>query len=147
MINYGIYFKEKKIIESYYKMHSPVPGGPWMSVTGIPELHSSRIRTFYRLFQRYIEITHDSLLFSVAQGILWLSPERLSRSTWHLIEGERGAIVLSCIDPSVRIVTTSSKVGPRIIFSISLVYSQCFHSRFFAFGSTKLSIRTWNHIN
>jgi hypothetical protein len=40
-----------------------------MSVTGIPELHSSRIRTFYRLFQRYIEITHDFLLFSVAQGI------------------------------------------------------------------------------
>ncbi len=35
--------------------------------------------------QRYTEITHDSLLFSVAQGISGLSTERLSRSTVHYI--------------------------------------------------------------
>ncbi len=40
--------------------------------------------------QRYTEITHDPLLFSVAQGICWLSTERLSCSTLHLKEGERG---------------------------------------------------------
>ncbi len=28
------------------------------------------------------EITHDPLIFSVAQGIFWLSTERLSRSTY-----------------------------------------------------------------
>ncbi len=60
---------------------------------------------------------HDPLLFCVAQGIFWLSTERLSRSTLHLKEGERGvwgvftlvlcslATVTSCIDASVRIVT------------------------------------------
>ncbi len=34
--------------------------------------------------QRYIEITHDPLLFSIAQG--------LSRSTLHLKEGEEGSM-------------------------------------------------------
>ncbi len=34
--------------------------------------------------QRYTEITHDPLLSSVAQGILWLSTKRLSRGTIHL---------------------------------------------------------------
>ncbi len=40
--------------------------------------------------QRYTEITHDPFLFGVAQGSFWLSTERLSRSTLHLKEGERG---------------------------------------------------------
>jgi hypothetical protein len=47
--------------------------------------------------QRCIEIPHDDpLLFSVAQGIFWLSSERLSRSTLHLIEGERWVCTLLC---------------------------------------------------
>ncbi len=33
------------------------------------------------------EITHDPLLFSVAQGIFWLFTEKISRSTLHLKEG------------------------------------------------------------
>ncbi len=44
------------------------------------------------VLQRYIEITHDPLLFSVAQGIFWLSPERLSRCTLHLKEGGEGSL-------------------------------------------------------
>ncbi len=84
--------------------------------------------------QRYTEVTHDPLLFSVAQGIIWLSTERLSRSTLHLKEGEMGvcthlhcslaATVTSCIDVSVRIETTSPKVGPLLIFSFSLSVSR-----------------------
>jgi hypothetical protein len=84
--------------------------------------------------QRYTENSQDPLLFSVAQGIFWLS-ERLSCSTLHLKKGggreERTlyrtlvqyslATETSCIDPSVRIVTKSSKVGSLLIFSISLV--------------------------
>ncbi len=60
----------------------------------------------------------------------WLSTERLSRSTLHLKEGERGvctlllcslATVMSCIDASVRIVTKSPKVGPLLtVYSPSL---------------------------
>jgi hypothetical protein len=38
------------------------------------------------------EITHDSLLFSVAQGIFCLSTESLSRSTLHLKEGGEGSL-------------------------------------------------------
>ncbi len=70
---------------------------------------------------RYIEITQDSLLFSVAQAIFLLSSERLSRSTLHLIEGGEGSLytpvlcglatVLSCIGPSVRNATKSPEVG------------------------------------
>ncbi len=41
--------------------------------------------------QRYTEITHDPPLFSVAQGIFWLSTERLSHSTLHLKEGVEGS--------------------------------------------------------
>ncbi len=73
---------------------------------------------FYRFGQRYTEIKHDPLLFSVAHRIFWLSTESLSRSTLHLKEGggERGvctlvlcslATLMSCIDASVRIVTKS----------------------------------------
>ncbi len=43
---------------------------------------------------RCIEITHDPLIFWVAQGIFWLSSERLSRCTLHLIEGVTGESVL-----------------------------------------------------
>jgi hypothetical protein len=32
-----------------------------------------------------VEITHDPFLFSVAQGIFWLSSERLSRSMYITI--------------------------------------------------------------
>jgi hypothetical protein len=66
----------------------------------------------------------DPLLFSVVQEILLLFTERLSRSTLHLVKGgahgERVvctpvlcsfATVLSCIDPSVRMVTKSPKAG------------------------------------
>ncbi len=42
----------------------------------------------------YRDYTHDPLLFSVAQGIIWLSSERLTRSTLHLIEGGRGESAL-----------------------------------------------------
>jgi hypothetical protein len=38
--------------------------------------------------QRYTEVIHDPLLFSVAQGLFGLFTERLSRSTLHLKEGE-----------------------------------------------------------
>jgi hypothetical protein len=38
--------------------------------------------------QRYTEITHDPLTFSVAQGIFSLSTERIARSTLHLKEGD-----------------------------------------------------------
>ncbi len=92
----------------------------------------------FLLNQRYAEITHDHLLFSVAQGIFWPSTERLSRSTLHLKEGEERSLyrtlvlcslvtVLSCIDPSVRIVTKFPKgVGPLLIFSISLFWTKKF---------------------
>ncbi len=42
--------------------------------------------------QRCAEITHDPLLFIVAQGIFWLSTERLSRSVLHLKEGGKGSL-------------------------------------------------------
>jgi hypothetical protein len=70
------------------------------------------------------DITHDPPLSTVAQGIFGLSTERLSRSTLHLKEGERGvgalvlcslATVTSCIDLSVWIVTKSPKVRPLIL--------------------------------
>ncbi len=79
--------------------------------------------------QKWKEITHHLLHFSVVQGIFLLSTERLSRSTLHFKEGERGVCslvlcslvtVASCIDASVQIVTKSPKVGPLLIFSISL---------------------------
>jgi hypothetical protein len=44
--------------------------------------------------QRYKDITNDPLIFSVAQGIFWLSSERLSRNTLHLIEAGTGESVL-----------------------------------------------------
>ncbi len=73
----------------------------------------------YGLGQRYTKTTHDPLLCSVAQGIFWLSTERLSHSTSHL--KERGVFTLElcslatvtfCIDAPVRIVTKSPKVEP-----------------------------------
>ncbi len=48
--------------------------------------------------QRYTEITHDPLLFSVAQGIFWLSTEWLSRSTLHLKQWAEGSLYsLYCV--------------------------------------------------
>jgi hypothetical protein len=41
-------------------------------------------------YQRYTEITHDPLLFSVAQEKF--CTERLSRSTLHLKEGGEGSL-------------------------------------------------------
>jgi hypothetical protein len=79
------------------------------------------------LDQRYIEITHDHLLFR--RNILTVLTETLTQYITFNIGGERGvstivfcslATVLSCIGPSVRIVTKSPKVGPLLIFSISL---------------------------
>ncbi len=76
-----------------------------------------------------IEITHDSFLFSVAQGIFWLSTERLTQYITFLKRRERRVCTLVlcslttvtfCIDPPVRIVTKSPKVEPLLIFSISL---------------------------
>jgi hypothetical protein len=67
------------------------------------------------LAQRYIEITLDLLLFSVVQGIFWLSSEGLSRSTLHLIEGERRVCTL------VLLYSVLLKVEPLLIFFISLV--------------------------
>ncbi len=32
------------------------------------------LKVKFRFGQRYIEITHDPFLFSIAQGIFWLSP-------------------------------------------------------------------------
>jgi hypothetical protein len=53
-------------------------------------------------------------------------PQQKELPVLHFIRrGERVlcslATVLSCIDPSVRIVTKYPKVGPLLIFSISLV--------------------------
>jgi hypothetical protein len=42
---------------------------------------------------------------------------------------------MSCVDPSVRIVTKSPKVGPLLIFSISLGGHQCCGSGLIEFGS------------
>jgi hypothetical protein len=107
-----------------------------------------QLKVFQQLVYIYvcldiIEITHDPLLFSVAQGIFCLSSERLSRSTLHLIEGgERGVCTLALcslanvtvsIDPSVKIVTKSPKVVLLLIFSISLCFKgeryECFKPR------------------
>ncbi len=85
----------------------------------------------------YREYTYDPLLFNVAQGIFWLSTERLSGSKLHLKEeGERGvytlvlcslATVTSCINASVRIVTKSPKGRTSIlIFSISRLVGNSF---------------------
>jgi len=53
--------------------------------------------------QRYTEITHDPIFFSVAQGIFWLSSERLSRNTLRLIDGGEGSLysctLYNCIHP------------------------------------------------
>ncbi len=55
---------------------------------GNPDLEYTKQRwKSIPLEQRYTEITHDPLLFSVAQGIFWLSTESLSVSTLHLKEG------------------------------------------------------------
>ncbi len=103
------------------------------------------------------EITHDPLLFNVAQEIFWLSSERLSRSTLRLKEGEREicplvlcslSTVTSCIDASVRIVTKSPKVGTLLIFSISLDAYHRFGSRYIELGCglslvAGLRIRIW----
>jgi hypothetical protein len=79
-------------------------------------------------------LPHGPLLFSVAQGI-FDCPQRDSHAVhYHLIEGGEGTLytlvlcslatvhnaVMSCIDPFVRIVTKSPKVGPLLIFSIAL---------------------------
>ncbi len=52
------------------------------------------------LNQRYTAIIHDPLQFSVAQGIFWLSWERLSRSTLYLIFNrggrEESVLLYSC---------------------------------------------------
>jgi len=61
----------------------------------------------------YRDYPCDPLLFSVARGIFWLSTERLSRSTLHLKEGWEGSLYSE--------VKKSPKVGPLLIFSISLV--------------------------
>ncbi len=69
------------------------------------------------------EITHNHLLFSVAQGIFWLSTERLSRNTFHLKEGgERGSCNCDILHRRLGAdsVTKSPKAGPLLIFSISL---------------------------
>ncbi len=81
-----------------------------------------------------IDYTYDVLLFSVVQrNILNVLRETLSQ---YIIfnrggGGERGvctlvifslATVMSCIGPSVRIGTKSPKVGPLLVFSISLVF-------------------------
>ncbi len=78
---------------------------------------------------RHYHITHDPLLFSVAQGIFWLSSERLSRSTLHLTEGGEESLysctysciatVTSCIETSVRIVTGNLPVQIYLISSRS----------------------------
>ncbi len=51
-----------------------------------------RMNKMHGWLQVYTEISHDPLLFSTAQGIFWLSTERLSRSTLHLKEGEEGSL-------------------------------------------------------
>jgi hypothetical protein len=82
--------------------------------------------------QRYTEITHDPLLFNVAQEY-FDCPQRDSPAL-HYIEkrGERGvctlvlcslATVASCIDLSVRIVTKSPKVGPLPLLTFSITWS------------------------
>ncbi len=87
-----------------------------------PKIYSESHRIRFK--QRYTEITHGPLLFSVAQGIFCLSSERLSRSAFK--RGERREsvllypVVLQCIDASVRIVTKSPKVGPLLIFIFSI---------------------------
>jgi hypothetical protein len=82
-----------------------------------------------KLRQGYTEITHDPLLFSVGKEY-FDSPQRDSHAVHYILKrGERGvctlvlcslATVISCIDTSVQIVTKSPKVGPLLIFSISL---------------------------
>ncbi len=105
------------------------------TVNEYPVFHfPTRVRHYS--YQRYLQIRDypRSLLFSVAQGIFWLSSERLSRSryTLNLIEGgEEGSlhsvVLQPCspamdlhgpVDPSVRIV---AKVEPLLILSISLI--------------------------
>jgi hypothetical protein len=95
---------------------------------------------FSELIQANPDITHGLLLFSVAQGIFWLSSKRISHSTLHLTEWERGvfilvlyvlATVMSCIDPSARTVKKSPTEGPILlysIFSISLESAACLGS-------------------
>ncbi len=68
------------------------------------------------------EITHDPLLFSAAQGIYWtVLRETLTQYITFNRGEEKGlysstlGTLMSCIDPSVRIVTKSPKVGPLLI--------------------------------
>ncbi len=53
-----------------------------------------RTSKLLKSFNPNTEITHDALLFGVAQGIFWLSTERLLRSTGtlHLKEGGEGSL-------------------------------------------------------
>ncbi len=100
------------------------------SGAGSPQyINPSINQTFWNIIlcQKYTEMTHDPLLFSAAQGMFWLSTERLSRNTFHSKEGGVCTLVLCshatmtyCTDPSVRIVTKSRKVGPLLISSIYL---------------------------
>ncbi len=68
------------------------------------------------------------LLFSVAQGVFWLSTETLMQyikfkgvgSLYSCTLLSCIATVMSCIDALRRIVTKSPKVWPLLIFSISL---------------------------
>ena len=66
----------------------------WMIYTSKPLSQTPSCRRERMLVsgQRYIEITHDPLPFSVAQGIFLLSPARLLRSTLKLIEGGEGSL-------------------------------------------------------
>ncbi len=88
-------------------------------------------------YQRYIEITYDPHLFSLAHRIFW--PVLRETLTQYIAfnRGGRGESLLvysvvlqpcmtSCIDPSVRIVTKSPKVRvePLLKFSISHVWYQ-----------------------
>ncbi len=65
----------------------PAPPGPGSSSSRrafrcSPKTPLFKTDGYVRDIQRF---THDPLLFSVAQGIFWLSTERLSRSTVHNI--------------------------------------------------------------
>ncbi len=72
--------------------------------------------------QRYTKITHDSptVLFSVAQGMFWLTTERLSRSTLQLKEGVCTLVlcsletVMSCDSDKIPEGGTSTFVLPSL---------------------------------
>ncbi len=118
---------------------------PWYNVSTFTEMamkekrKANEVPLLSKAFSFFI-LTSLSLqgrvwpeIYSVAQGIFWLFSESLSRSTLHLLEGERRvcALVLCCvlcclatvlflIDPSVTIVTRSPKIGPLLLFSFSV---------------------------